>query len=216
WSLSTHGLSAAVGYTARRCKDLALPLLILGGGGYDDVNAARTFGACTVAACEGVRPGVLGRLPRGAPEGEFFHRYSPSFELHTARTERGTYGGTDVGRGRRRVEGGMEDARGVVEGWRRIVEGKVDGGFRYEEEVGGGRGEKEGDENKEGVENKVGGEGVEGEEGVEKTKPQDADATTTTTTTSITTSPSKNVVHDDDILLPPLGGGSPTILTEQN
>ena len=137
WSLSTHGLSDAVAFTATRCRELELPLLVVGGGGYNDANAVRTFGVCTVAACEGIKPGVLSRLPPGAPEGEHFHRYAPSFALHTERTERGTYGGTDVGRGRRRVEGGMEDAKGVLGGWMTIVKGKVDGGFEYQEEEGG-------------------------------------------------------------------------------
>ncbi|GMI48992.1 hypothetical protein TrCOL_g6212 [Triparma columacea] len=151
WSLSTHGLAGAVAHTARRCREMKVPLLVLGGGGYDDVNATRAFGICTVAACEGVKPGVLSRLPPGAPEGEYFHRYGPTFSLHTSPTERGTYGGTDVGRGRRRVEGGMEDARGVLGGWKRIVEGKVDGGFRYDEEGGGEEGNEDGEMSKDGM-----------------------------------------------------------------
>ena len=139
-----------------------------GGKGFRSLPPRRRLAPMIPPHPNKTQPGVLSRLPPGAPEGEYFHRYGPTFSLHTSPTERGTYGGTDVGRGRRRVEGGMEDARGVLGGWKRIVEGKVDGGFRYDEEGGGEEGNEDGEMSKDGM-------SVNGELGKD-TKPRAQDA----------------------------------------
>ncbi|GMI03887.1 hypothetical protein TrLO_g6676 [Triparma laevis f. longispina] len=107
WSLSTRGLAESVRFVSLLCKRLKMPLLILGGGGYKDVNAARTFGVCTVAACEAGREGVLSRLPDRIPDHEYFPRYGPSFSIHTDETTKGDYG-SEVGRRGRRVWAGVE------------------------------------------------------------------------------------------------------------
>ncbi len=132
WALSTHGLSKIVAFTSTMCKTNKLPLLILGGGGYRDINAARTFAVCTVAACEPFRPGVLSRLPPGVPEHEFFPRYGPTFEIHTpGPTERGTYGGSDCGRRKKRMDKGMEDARAILEVSLGGLKNKATGGITF-------------------------------------------------------------------------------------
>ena len=59
-----------------------IKLLVLGGGGYNSENTARTFALCTAAACEGVLPGMLWHeMPRDIPRHENFERYCQSFEL---------------------------------------------------------------------------------------------------------------------------------------
>mmetsp|Transcript_16279 Transcript_16279/g.19882 ORF Transcript_16279/g.19882 Transcript_16279/m.19882 type:complete len:638 (+) Transcript_16279:186-2099(+) len=57
-------------------------LLVLGGGGYNAPNTAKTFLLCTAASCEGARPGMLkNQLPKDIPQHTHFHKYGPSFEL---------------------------------------------------------------------------------------------------------------------------------------
>ena len=58
-------------------------LLVLGGGGYNPTNTARTFLLCTAAACEGARPRIMNELPSDIPKHEYFARYGPSFELYS-------------------------------------------------------------------------------------------------------------------------------------
>jgi histone deacetylase 8 len=57
WSLTSEGLAECVRTTSELCQ--GIKLLLLGGGGYDPVRAARTFLLCTAAACESARPGML-------------------------------------------------------------------------------------------------------------------------------------------------------------
>ena len=134
WALSTRGLSSAVRSTCLLAKKLRLPLLVLGGGGYSDVNASRAFAACTVAACEGPREGVLARLPDRVPDHEHFPRYAPTFEIHTKATAKGEHGTGEGTRRGRRVWAGVEDARGVLRGALGEVEARREGGFRFDED----------------------------------------------------------------------------------
>lgn len=83
WRLTTRGLTECVTIMTKKCHDLQKKLLILGGGGYDDVNCARAFTACTAAACSQLQPDVLRDLPEDIPSHEFSNRYSPRFSLHT-------------------------------------------------------------------------------------------------------------------------------------
>ena len=90
-------------FVSERCCEnkTKVPLLILGGGGYNDVNAARTFTTCTVASVEGVRKN-FGRdlMPTEIPESDpFYARYSENgFLIHT-HEEMTNVGGTEVTNG---------------------------------------------------------------------------------------------------------------------
>lgn len=80
WSLTAEGLAECVRTTSELCQ--GIKLLLLGGGGYDPVRAARTFLLCTAAACESARPGMLkNELPRDVPRHRHFPRYGPDFRL---------------------------------------------------------------------------------------------------------------------------------------
>jgi histone deacetylase 8 len=80
WSLTSEGLAECVRTTSELCQ--GIKLLLLGGGGYDPVRAARTFLLCTAAACESARPGMLkNELPRDVPRHRHFPRYGPDFRL---------------------------------------------------------------------------------------------------------------------------------------
>lgn len=84
WSLSPEGLAECVRLSAQSChasKD-DCKLLVVGGGGYNPSETARTFLLCTAAACEGARPGMLwDELPKDIPPHEHFPRYGPEFRL---------------------------------------------------------------------------------------------------------------------------------------
>ena len=134
WSLSTHGLARAVAFTARTCDGARLPLLVLGGGGYNDANAVRTFATCTVAACEGVRPEIMGRFPDTIPEHEFFPKYAPDFMIHTQPTKRGTHSGSDSGRKSAKIDAGMDDARSVVSVSVEGLIGVTSGGIKFDDD----------------------------------------------------------------------------------
>lgn len=68
--------------TDNACKGKRRKLLVLGGGGYSPSQASRTWLLCTVAACEGARPGLFwNEIPRDIPNHCYFPRYGPTFEL---------------------------------------------------------------------------------------------------------------------------------------
>jgi len=69
--------------TGKRCDGLRKrKLIVLGGGGYNPPNTAKTFLLCTAASCESSRPGLLWKmLPKDIPRHDHFERYGPSFEL---------------------------------------------------------------------------------------------------------------------------------------
>lgn len=83
WSLSSRGISGCVRTAAVLCDRRDIRLLVLGGGGYDDADTARTFLACTAAACCGIRPSALGELPEYLPEHKYVRAYGPDIRLHT-------------------------------------------------------------------------------------------------------------------------------------
>ncbi len=103
WDLTPEGLAECVRLVALECAGgmmnhnnhkqsnatqktkRARKLLILGGGGYNASNTARTFLLCTAAACEGARPGMISELPKDIPQHEYFSRYGPSFRLYSQR-----------------------------------------------------------------------------------------------------------------------------------
>jgi acetoin utilization deacetylase AcuC-like enzyme len=82
WNLTTHGIASCVEATCDliRCHYGRMKCLLLGGGGYSDVNAARTFVACTAAACSS-----SSQMPHTIPsEDTYILRYSPDFLLHNS------------------------------------------------------------------------------------------------------------------------------------
>jgi acetoin utilization deacetylase AcuC-like enzyme len=82
WNLTTRGIAACVEATTDviQSHSSRIKCLLLGGGGYSDVNAARTFLACTAAACCSSR-----QLPHTiSSDDTFILRYSPDFLLHTS------------------------------------------------------------------------------------------------------------------------------------
>lgn len=94
WNLSPEGLAECVRrvssfcggmsyQTGKRCDGLRKrKLIVLGGGGYNPPNTAKTFLLCTAASCESSRPGLLWKmLPKDIPRHDHFERYGPSFEL---------------------------------------------------------------------------------------------------------------------------------------
>ena len=82
WCLTTRALPRCVQLTASVSKASSLKLLLLGGGGYNDVNAARCFTACTASACSAVTP-LLCKLSDEIPCHNFSHMYGPTFQLHS-------------------------------------------------------------------------------------------------------------------------------------
>lgn len=82
WNLTTRGIASCVEVTCDliRSHSRRIKCLLLGGGGYSDVNTARTFTACTAAACSSRH-----QLPHTIPSDDtFILRYSPDFLLHKA------------------------------------------------------------------------------------------------------------------------------------
>lgn len=82
WNLTTRGIASCVEVTCDliRSHYSRIKCLLLGGGGYSDVNAARTFTACTAMVCSSRH-----QLPNTIPSDDtFILRYSPDFLLHTA------------------------------------------------------------------------------------------------------------------------------------
>lgn len=59
---------------AKNLKSMGLPLLVLGGGGYDEINAAKCWTAVTAALCEI-------EIPEDVPEHDYFTEYGPSFDM---------------------------------------------------------------------------------------------------------------------------------------
>mmetsp|Transcript_27063 Transcript_27063/g.39962 ORF Transcript_27063/g.39962 Transcript_27063/m.39962 type:complete len:498 (-) Transcript_27063:1062-2555(-) len=83
WFLSTDGLANCTQLVATEAKGRNAKLLLLGGGGYNDVNTARAFAVCTAASCCGIRPSMLSELPRDIPTHNLIERYKPDYQLHT-------------------------------------------------------------------------------------------------------------------------------------
>lgn len=83
WFLSTKGLAACTQFVAIQSKRRNAKLLVLGGGGYNDVNTARAFAVCTAASCCGIRPSMLNELPGDVPTHNLIERYKPDYQLHT-------------------------------------------------------------------------------------------------------------------------------------
>lgn len=99
WNLTPEGLAECVRRVSCFCfdnqdesdenkdkfqnrKNRRRKLILLGGGGYNPANTARTFLLCTAAACESSRSGMLWKhLPKDIPHHKYFERYGPSFEL---------------------------------------------------------------------------------------------------------------------------------------
>eukprot|EP00979_Chaetoceros_neogracilis_P017209 scaffold10190_cov294-Chaetoceros_neogracile.AAC.9 len=104
WSLSPEGIAECVRrvssfcggmnyQTGKRCLNnvQTRKLIVLGGGGYNPPNTAKTLLLCTAASCEGSRPGMLWNLlPKDVPRHDHFEKYGPSFELTTI-TMKGPY-----------------------------------------------------------------------------------------------------------------------------
>ncbi|EQC37400.1 hypothetical protein SDRG_05004 [Saprolegnia diclina VS20] len=77
--LGTFNLTAeGVGWCVQVVQELDLPLLVLGGGGYNVPDAARTFAHVTATLL-----GVEADVPTTIPEHEYFDRYGPYFTLQT-------------------------------------------------------------------------------------------------------------------------------------
>lgn len=83
WHLSPEGIAECVRLCAERChSETKCKLLVLGGGGYNPTETARTFLLSTAAACDGARPGLLwNELPKDVPNHKYFPRYGPDFRL---------------------------------------------------------------------------------------------------------------------------------------
>lgn len=66
-----------------------IKLLVFGGGGYDPVQAAKTYLLCTASLCESIEPGFMksGRISSDIPSHRHFHRYGPNFELFSSEIE---------------------------------------------------------------------------------------------------------------------------------
>mmetsp|Transcript_3881 Transcript_3881/g.5781 ORF Transcript_3881/g.5781 Transcript_3881/m.5781 type:complete len:457 (+) Transcript_3881:34-1404(+) len=80
WHLTSKGIASCVEATVDAVhRSSTMKCLLLGGGGYSDVNAARTFVACTAAACgcSDVLPTII------SSQDTFILRYSPDYSLHT-------------------------------------------------------------------------------------------------------------------------------------
>jgi len=98
WCLSPECLAECVRIASLSCNEIVehadilsskyysrTKLLVLGAGGYNEINTARTFLLCTAAACEGARPGMLWKeLPKDIPNHSYFSRYGPQYLLHSA------------------------------------------------------------------------------------------------------------------------------------
>ena len=83
WQLTSKGVASCVEATVGAVnRSNTTKCLLLGGGGYSDVNAARTFVACTAAACgcSDVLPSII------SSQDTFILRYSPDYSLHTSST----------------------------------------------------------------------------------------------------------------------------------
>ncbi|CAD5113386.1 DgyrCDS2559 [Dimorphilus gyrociliatus] len=61
-------------HVAKKLNDLDVPIIMLGGGGYDEINAAKCWTAVTAAVCDT-------ELPEDIPEHEYFTEYGPSFDM---------------------------------------------------------------------------------------------------------------------------------------
>ena len=87
WRLSPYGIASCVRRASAVCQRSGLKLLVVGGGGYDPAETAKTLLLATAAACEGSRPGMLEELPTDVPRHRYFHRYGPDFRLMPVETE---------------------------------------------------------------------------------------------------------------------------------
>ncbi|KAL7550962.1 hypothetical protein ACHAWF_014177 [Thalassiosira exigua] len=102
-------------------------LLILGGGGYNPAQTARSYLLCSAAACEGARPGMLwSDLPRDIPSHDYFPRYGPSFELVSGEKKDellGSYSSTNKSNssGKEEHVGELEPIRAMPDSDRQIL-----------------------------------------------------------------------------------------------
>jgi histone deacetylase 8 len=77
-TLTTRGFGAVVRRLVEHFRRERLPVLLLGGGGYDPANAARCWSILTAVAL-GVEA-----LPRQVPDHALLMHYAPAFELHSS------------------------------------------------------------------------------------------------------------------------------------
>jgi len=77
-NLTSKGIAGCVGFV----RALDIPLLLLGGGGYNAREVARCWTAATAAA---IGPEVFTSLPASIPFHPHFDRYGPDFQLHTTK-----------------------------------------------------------------------------------------------------------------------------------
>lgn len=72
WNLTTRGITLAISCVLKA----RIPIMLLGGGGYCNANAARCWASVTAAALDVT-------LPQDIPEHDYLCQYLPDFQLDT-------------------------------------------------------------------------------------------------------------------------------------